>query len=73
MLVLTRRVGQTVVIDGTIVVKVVSLRGGKVRLGFTTPEGILVDREEINERRSQESTKRRDRSRGTQPDHARDQ
>jgi carbon storage regulator CsrA len=56
-----------VAIDGTIVVRVVSLLGRKVRLGFTAPEGILVDREEIDERRSQESTKQRDRSRGKQP------
>jgi carbon storage regulator CsrA len=53
MLVLTRRVGQTVVIDGTIVVTVVSLVGRKIRLGFTAPEGVLVDREEVYQRRRQ--------------------
>jgi carbon storage regulator len=72
MLILTRRVGQTVVIADTIVVKVVSLHGRKVRLGFTTPEGILVDREEINERRGHKPAGLRDRSPGTQQNPARD-
>jgi carbon storage regulator len=72
MLVLTRRVGQTVVIDGKIEVKVVSLQGGKVRLGFTAPKGVLVDREEINERRRLEPTEQRDRSPGPQQKHPRD-
>jgi carbon storage regulator len=52
MLVLTRRVGEVIVIEGGIRVTVVSIRGDKVRLGITAPEFVRVDREEIHERRN---------------------
>jgi carbon storage regulator len=52
MLVLTRRVGETIVIDGDIRVTVVSVQGDKVRLGFQAPEYVRIDREEIHERRA---------------------
>jgi carbon storage regulator len=52
MLVLSRRVGETVVIDGDIRVTVVAIHGDKVRLGFTAPEAVAVDREEIHRRRA---------------------
>jgi carbon storage regulator len=51
MLVLTRRVGETVVIDGDIRVTVVAIQGDKIRLGFVAPESVTVDREEIHQRR----------------------
>jgi carbon storage regulator len=52
MLVLTRRVGEVIVIDHDIRITVVSVRGDRVRLGITAPEFVQVDREEIHERRS---------------------
>jgi carbon storage regulator len=52
MLVLTRRVGETIVIDHDIRVTIVSVRGERVRLGITAPKLVQVDREEIHERRS---------------------
>ena len=51
MLVLTRRVGEVIVIDHNIRLTVVSVRGERVRLGITAPEYVQVDREEIHERR----------------------
>jgi carbon storage regulator len=56
MLVLTRRIGETIVIDSNIRVIVVSLQGGRIRLGITAPSGVVVDREEIHERRTEESS-----------------
>jgi len=51
MLVLTRRVGEVIVIDDNIRVTVVSINGEKVRLGVVAPADVTVDREEIHERR----------------------
>jgi len=51
MLVLTRRVGESVVIDNDIRVTVVAVQGDKIRLGFTAPEEVAIDREEIRQRR----------------------
>jgi carbon storage regulator len=53
MLVLTRRVGEEIVIDGKIRVTVVAMHGDRVRLGITAPENVRVDRQEIHERRSE--------------------
>lgn len=51
MLVLTRRVGETIVIDNEIVVQVVGIKGDKVRIGITAPPQVTIDREEIHQRR----------------------
>ena len=40
MLVLTRRVGETIVIDDTIAVTVLSVEGHRVRLGITAPPAV---------------------------------
>jgi carbon storage regulator len=53
MLVLTRRIGQEIVIGDQIRVRVVDVRGNKVRLAITAPESLRVDRLEIHERRAQ--------------------
>jgi carbon storage regulator len=53
MLVLTRRIGEEIVIDGSIRVTIVSIQEGRVRLGVTAPEDVRVDRQEIHERRTQ--------------------
>jgi carbon storage regulator len=52
MLVLTRRVGETIVIDGNIEVTVVAIQGDKVRLGVNAPRSMRVDRQEVHERRA---------------------
>lgn len=54
MLVLSRKVGEEIVIGDNIRIKVVESRGGKVRIGIVAPEDVVVDRQEIHERRSSE-------------------
>jgi carbon storage regulator len=51
MLVLTRKIGEEIVIDGNIRVTVLDVKGGKVRLGVKAPAEISVDREEVHQRR----------------------
>jgi carbon storage regulator len=48
-LVLTRRIGETTVIDGDIEVMVLSVSGGRVRLGIKAPPYIRVNRLEIEQ------------------------
>lgn len=47
MLLITRRTGESIVINGTIEVKIVDVRGGRVKLGFEYPEGNTVYRQEL--------------------------
>jgi carbon storage regulator len=51
MLVLTRRVGEAIIIEGGIRVTVVSVQGEKVRVGIDAPPDVQVDRQEVHERR----------------------
>jgi carbon storage regulator len=50
MLVLTRRIGEEIIIDGCIRVTITAVKGDKVRIGITAPLEIRVDREEIHRR-----------------------
>ncbi len=47
MLVLTRKDGEAVLIDGVIRVKVLAIQGNRVKLGFSAPPDVTVQREEI--------------------------
>ena len=47
MLVLTRRIGEEILIAGNIRVKVLSIKGKQARLGFTAPPTIPVTRMEL--------------------------
>jgi len=47
MLVLTRKLNETIVIDGNITVTVVEVRGNRVKLGIAAPVDVPVIREEI--------------------------
>lgn len=47
MLVLTRRIGEEIVIAGDIRVMVVAVQGKKVRLGITAPSSVPVTRLEL--------------------------
>jgi carbon storage regulator len=47
MLYLTRKLGQAVIIDNVIEVRVVELRGRTVKLGFSFPPEVSVLREEV--------------------------
>ena len=55
MLVLTRRVGEEIVIDGDIRVTVLELRGSVVRLGITAPQSVRVLRQELQERQQRQA------------------
>ncbi len=50
MLVLTRRVGEEIVIDGDIRVTVLEVRGNQVRLGIVAPQDVRVLRQELEHR-----------------------
>lgn len=50
MLILTRRIGESVKIDENITVSVLGMKGNQVRLGIDAPKSVSVFREEIYER-----------------------
>jgi carbon storage regulator len=50
MLILTRRVGETVMIGEDITVTVLGVKGNQVRIGVNAPRNVAVHREEIFER-----------------------
>jgi len=50
MLVLSRRLGEQIIIGGEIRITVVAVQGNKVRIGITAPPSVRVDREEISQR-----------------------
>lgn len=50
MLILTRRVGETLMIGDSVDVTVLGIRGNQVRIGINTPKDVSVHREEIYDR-----------------------
>lgn len=55
MLLLTRRIGESVIIGEDIYVTVLSIKGSQVRLGVNAPKEIPVHREEIKKRIDEQS------------------
>lgn len=47
MLVLTRKVGETVIIGDNVTLTVLSITGSQIKLGITAPKDVSVHREEI--------------------------
>ena len=56
MLILTRRVGESLMIGDEVTVTVLGVKGNQVRLGVNAPKNVSVHREEIYERIQQEKT-----------------
>lgn len=50
MLILTRKVGETIVINENIRVTVLAIKGSQIRLGVEAPADVPVHRQEIQER-----------------------
>ena len=56
MLILTRRVGETLMIGDEVTVTVLGVKGNQVRIGVNAPKDVSVHREEIYERIKRENS-----------------
>ena len=57
MLILTRRVGETLMVGDEVTVTVLGVKGNQVRLGVNAPKHVAVHREEIYNRIQEEGDK----------------
>lgn len=57
MLILTRRIGETIIINDDIKIAILGIKGHQVRLGINAPKEVSVHREEIYQRIQDEKAK----------------
>ena len=50
MLILTRRIGETLMVGDDVTVTVLGVKGGQVRLGINAPKEVPVHRSEVYEK-----------------------
>ena len=60
MLILTRRVGESLVIGDEITVTVLDVKGNQIRLGIAAPKDVSVHREEVYVRVQEEKARQRE-------------
>jgi carbon storage regulator len=65
MLILTRRAGETLRIGDNVEVTVMAINGAQVRIGIKAPRTVVVDREEIAERKRRDKEALTSQSGGT--------
>lgn len=54
MLVLSRRAGEKIMVGDSIVITFLGIENGQGRIGIQAPRGVVVDREEISEKKKHE-------------------
>ena len=70
MLILTRRVGETLMIGDEVTVTVLGVKGNQVRIGVNAPRDVAVHREEIYERIKREKAEQAEQQGEAGPDAA---
>lgn len=60
MLILTRRVGETVIVGSDVMVTVLGVKGNQVRIGVNAPTDVSVHREEIYQKIHEETSAQAD-------------
>lgn len=58
MLVLTRKIGESIIMNGDVKIKILEMRGKQVRIGIEAPKAVVIYREEIYQKILQERKER---------------
>lgn len=57
MLILSRKTGEKIIINGNIEITITEVRGGEVRLGVNAPKNVAIYREEVYHKIQEENAK----------------